>query len=58
MAAAGGKDAVRARGVLHGFGAGALAKRSLPADAHVGVVLCGSNIALADIDALLEQFGL
>jgi threonine dehydratase len=31
---------------------------SLPADAHVGVVLCGSNIALADIDALKAQFGL
>lgn len=31
---------------------------SLPADAHVGVVLCGSNIALADVDALKAQFGL
>jgi predicted NBD/HSP70 family sugar kinase len=31
---------------------------SLPADAHVGVVLCGSNIALADVDALKAQFGI
>lgn len=31
---------------------------SLPADARVGVVLCGSNIALADVDALKAQFGL
>lgn len=29
----------------------------LPADAHVGIVLCGSNIALADVDALKAQFG-
>ncbi len=31
---------------------------TLPRDAHVGVVLCGSNIALADVDALKGQFNL
>ncbi|MHB2167246.1 threonine ammonia-lyase [Alsobacter sp. R-9] len=30
----------------------------LPADAEVGVILCGSNIALADLEALRTSFGL
>ncbi len=29
----------------------------LPRDARVGIVLCGSNIALADVEALRTQFG-
>lgn len=31
---------------------------SLPADARIGLVLCGSNIALADVAALAMQFGI
>ena len=30
--------------------------RPMRADARIGLVICGSNIAIGDMDALFEQF--